>query len=429
MQDQPEAPPHPILACASLVEAAVKDVTDVQPVFMTTPEKAEALLRLGRVADQVAALRLRVLAVAGDVAEAEAARDMASWLAHHTRIERPAARRDTRLATDLEDRWHALAAAFGQGRVNTAQVRVIARVLAELPEDLDPEILALAEEELIVGAEEFSPRELETLGRRILEVVAPDIAEAEEGKKLAAEEQRARETTTLTSKRLGDGSTRISIRLPDATAARLQTYLEAFTAPRKAATSRLGDPAPDSDLPPARRTPMPRKLGQAFTALLETLDPKRLPLHGGDATTVMVTLDFATLTTALGAAGVATSTHPDGQLRISATEARRLACTATLIPAVLGSTGEVLDQGRAQRLFTPAQRKALALRDRICRAEGCTTPATWCEAHHLQSWTLGGNTDLTNGILLCSHHHHKAHDDRYTTTRMPNGDLRYRRRT
>lgn len=174
---------------------------------------------------------------------------------------------------------------------------------------------------------------------------------------------------------------------------------------------------------------MPRRLGQAFCTLLESLDPRRLPLHGGDATTVLVTLDHTTLRDGLAAAGVATSTSPEGRLRISPAQARRLACTATLIPAVLGSRSEVLDLGRATRLFTPAQRKALALRDRVCRAEGCTTPATWCEAHHLDPWSRGGTTDLANGILLCSHHHHRAHDDRYTTHQMPNGDLRYHRRT
>ncbi|HYG92222.1 MAG TPA: HNH endonuclease signature motif containing protein, partial [Nocardioides sp.] len=63
-----------------------------------------------------------------------------------------------------------------------------------------------------------------------------------------------------------------------------------------------------------------------------------------------------------------------------------------------------------------------------CRAEGCTIPATWCEAHHLHPWSQGGPTDLANGVLLCSYHHHRAHDHRYTTDRLPNGDYRFHRR-
>jgi hypothetical protein len=96
---------------------------------------------------------------------------------------------------------------------------------------------------------------------------------------------------------------------------------------------------------------------------------------------------------------------------------------------VLGGASEILDLGRSQRLFSPAQRKALRLRDRRCRAEGCTVPAAWCEAHHLRSWASGGSTDLAAGILFCSHHHHRAHDSRYATDRLPNGDVRFTRRT
>jgi hypothetical protein len=120
---------------------------------------------------------------------------------------------------------------------------------------------------------------------------------------------------------------------------------------------------------------------------------------------------------------------PGAVANLSAAEARRLACTARILPAVLGGDSEILDLGRAKRLFTAAQHKALRLRDKRCRAEGCTIPATWCEAHHLVPWQLGGVTDLDNGILLCSHHHHRAHDDRYRFIRLASGDLRFIRRT
>ena len=35
---------------------------------------------------------------------------------------------------------------------------------------------------------------------------------------------------------------------------------------------------------------------------------------------------------------------------------------------------------------------------------------------------------VTDGVLLCSHHHHRAHDDRYLHERTPSGDLRFHRR-
>ncbi|WP_166133921.1 HNH endonuclease signature motif containing protein [Nocardioides ochotonae] len=88
-----------------------------------------------------------------------------------------------------------------------------------------------------------------------------------------------------------------------------------------------------------------------------------------------------------------------------------------------------LDLGRTNRLFSPGQRKALAIRDKECRADGCTIPSTWCEADHVDPWSAGGKTDLDNAILLCGHHHHLIHDGRCLHQRMSNGDLRFTRRT
>jgi hypothetical protein len=132
----------------------------------------------------------------------------------------------------------------------------------------------------------------------------------------------------------------------------------------------------------------------------------------------MVTIDFQVLTTGLGLAGTST-----GEV-ITAAQARRLACGAGILPAVLDGTPRVLDLGRAQRLLSPAQKKALGLRDRHCRAEGCDIPAAWCEAHHAQHpRSQAGRTDPKDGLLLCPYHHHRAHDPHYTTTRTPTGDL------
>jgi hypothetical protein len=71
------------------------------------------------------------------------------------------------------------------------------------------------------------------LGRRILDVVAPDVGEAAEARALEAEERRAAERTTLTLTPCGGGTTRLSGRRPDAVAHRLATYLDAFTSPRQ----------------------------------------------------------------------------------------------------------------------------------------------------------------------------------------------------
>ncbi len=95
---------------------------------------------------------------------------------------------------------------------------------------------------------------------------------------------------------------------------------------------------------------------------------------------------------------------------ISAETVRRLACEADLIPMVLGGRSEILDQGVRRRLVTPGQRLRLAARDRSCTIPGCTVPATWCDAHHVVPWALGGRSDLSNYALLCPRHHTWVHD-------------------
>ena len=105
----------------------------------------------------------------------------------------------------------------------------------------------------------------------------------------------------------------------------------------------------------------------------------------------------------------APGTLPTGT-RISAGEVRRLACQVGIIPKVLGTQSVALDQGRSQRLFTPAQRIALAERDNGCAYPGCDRPPGWCEAHHLDHWQRdNGPTTLANGALLCAFHHREVH--------------------
>ncbi|MFT4287677.1 hypothetical protein [Nocardioides sp.] len=103
---------HPILECVGAVGAALKDVADVNPTFMTTSEKATALTRLAALKSQMAELELRVLAAAADVAETTAARDVTAWLHAHTHGRPEDARADLALAIALDRDHHAVAAAI-----------------------------------------------------------------------------------------------------------------------------------------------------------------------------------------------------------------------------------------------------------------------------------------------------------------------------
>ncbi len=90
--------------------------------------------------------------------------------------------------------------------------------------------------------------------------------------------------------------------------------------------------------------------------------------------------------------------------------AHRLACDATVRRLLVDPAGIPLDLGREVRVFTPTQRRALATRDRGCRFPGCHRPAVHTDAHHLIPWAQGGQSDLTNGLLLCRHHHRTVHE-------------------
>src|SRR5690242_4578385 len=322
---------HPVLAVVAALSEALASVAAVNPSFMRTPEKAAALAELGRVESQVAELRLRILADADDVAVEFAGRDVAGWVQWATRCRGEDARADLRLALALDRRYPTLGAALREGSANLAQARVIAKTLDDLPVEIPGEVIARAEETLVGHCAEFGPRQLAQLGRRIVDVVAPEVAEEHEARALARLEEKAHRATRLSLHRVGDGTTRITGLLPDLAAHRLATYLQAFTNPRKT-------PTPD-------RRPYPRRLGKAFVRFLEAVDPQRLPIHGGDATAVVITMDHRALTEELATAGVI-----GAEEKITAAHARRLACTAHLIPAVLGperSGSHVLDLGRS----------------------------------------------------------------------------------
>jgi len=402
----------PLLRAVDEIGLLLDDVADLHPMYLTTSQKQELLVAVERQTSRLAALKSKALAAAGDVADAHGTRHAGAWLAHETRQDPPEGRRAQRLAEGLDQRWPILAEAHAAGSVSTAQARVIGHALDDLPGDLDPGLRIRAEQHLVGEAAHFCPRDLLVLGRRVLEVLAPDVAEAHEAKLLEREEQEAWDNSSITHRRIGNGRSRAVVTLPDAVMDRWLTQLHAFTSPRR-----------ESQVPAGERVPYPRKLAHAFTALLERIPEDWVPQHGGTTTAVVVTIDQAKLTEALATAGLTTGTP------ITAGEARRLACGAGILPAVLGGKSQPLNLGRARRLFSPAQRKALAIRDRECRAEGCDIPAAWTEAHHLDPWGSNGKTDLDRGVLLCSFHHHRAHDTRYDLTRMASGDLRFHRRT
>jgi hypothetical protein len=61
------------------------------------------------------------------------------------------------------------------------------------------------------------------------------------------------------------------------------------------------------------------------------------------------------------------------------------------------------------------------VRDRHCRWPGCTLRASWCEVHHIRWYSHGGPTSLTNGLTLCTFHHHEIHRRKINIRTIPGG--------
>jgi len=174
----------------------------------------------------------------------------------------------------------------------------------------------------------------------------------------------------------------------------------------------LSAPNPTPDCPDLRSSDQRR--GQALIAIC-----RRAAAAGGEAPTttkaaLLVTIDLDDLRAGCGAGSTL-----GGQF-LGVETIRRIACDATIIPVVLGSGSEVLDVGRARRLFTPGLLHAMWLRDKACTIPGCRAPAAWCDAHHLIHWVDGGPTSLLNGALICPRHHTIAHQKGWTATATTN---------
>ncbi len=412
---------HPVNEFAKACSARLDQLADVSTWTMRPQEQREALTDLAKAEAQLIALRLRVLGEAerSGATAAHAAATAADWVAVETRQTRIAARSDLNLSKALDEQT-ALANALGAGRANIAKARVIVKALDRLPTTgefaVSQEHRVQAEDHLVALAEVHDAKALQVLGRHLFEVIAPDLAETYDGKALEAEEAAALRRTTLEMREDDEGTCHGSFRIPVLHGQMLRKMILALTSPARTTQTH----ADTDDLP------TPVRHGLAFCQLLEVIPAKSLPQAGGCSATIVVTMTLEQLLGDLHEYGV-TTLDTGGQ--ITAAEARMLACSANIIPAVLGGKSEVLDIGRQRRFHTKAQRIAMTLRDQGCTAVDCDRPPAMTHAHHDIPWSRGGPTNLQNSRLLCGHHHRRIHDHRYNVTRHPDGKVTFHRRT
>lgn len=406
---------HPIIECAADLTTAIEKAAGVEPAFMATAEKEAALVALTEARSRLDALSVRLLAAGDDVGEAHGLRDAAAWVAVETRTTRRAVRQDLALGRALAHH-ESVAHALANGTLRTEQAKVIVEAVDALPKKVPTEIRDEARRVLLELAAQHDAKDLKQIGKRILDVVAPELGESHEAKKLAEEEARAAATVTLTITDDGEGRCHGGFTVPSHIGKMLKRHLLALANPARHDDVGLKDDE-------GEWKPLRRRLGEALIEYVERYAADRTPMTGGVNATVVVTMTLEQLM------GEQSTALLDDGTRMSAGQARRLACEAGIIPAVLGTTSQPLDLGRKARLFSKAQRIALGLRDRGCTAQGCETSASGCHAHHTDPWSRRGLTDLGNGRLLCPRHHRLAHDARYDMRVRADNSVTFARRT
>lgn len=352
-----------------------------------------------------------------------------AWLADLTRSGGASASAQVSLAAALDSGLDATRSALSAGEVSARSAAIIAQAMHDLPDDLTAQDRLSVESALVRDARRLDPAKLRRRATLALADAQRSAAEAaaHQERVLLDQERRAYQCASITFHDRGDGTTRGEFVVPTGAAHVLKKVLEAMTAPRRArrftqesAEGSVADQLLDeSATAPGGRNDdwaalsWAERKGRAFAEILEHLPTDRLT--GRVAATVVVTMTLeqveaaAALARESGVPSVGAVACDTGH-QLSTSAARRLACNAGILPAVLGGASLPLDLGRQERLFSEAQRVVLATRYTECAALGCDRPYAWTELHHDPPWSRGGPTDLAHAIPLCGAHHRMVHD-------------------
>jgi Domain of unknown function (DUF222) len=104
---------------------------------------------------------------------------------------------------------------------------------------------------------------------------------------------------------------------------------------------------------------------------------------------------------------------------------RRIVCDASIVPIGKVKNGDPLNVGRKHRVVSPPMKRALISRDKCCCYPGCTNDK-WLDAHHVMHWVDGGETNMSNILLLCGKHHRLLHEGGYTIRKNFEGNWSFR---
>ena len=238
MSSHPHARTHPVRAFARQLTTRLDQLAPTAIWSMSPADQRDTLLELTKAESQLAALRLRVLAEAdrSGATDTEAACSAADWLAVQTQQVRRAVRSDLHLARPLEG-THPPAEAMSHGEVNVPQARAITHALDRLPDSGEFAVTdsdrAKAEAHLVALAAHHDAKELAILGRKVFDVIAPEVAEEFEGKALADQEAAALRRTMFTMREDDEGTCHGRFRIPTLHGHMLQKFLLAIASPAR----------------------------------------------------------------------------------------------------------------------------------------------------------------------------------------------------
>ena len=282
----------------------------------------------------------------------------------------------------LPARLPATAEVFGAGRAGLRHVEVIARVLGgKTAGRLSPEQWAGVEEQLAAKAEVYTPRELQEWGTALVELLDQDGE--------APDERPPALVNELFLSRLPGGGGKLRGRFDDAAVFdAIATVIDAHAKPLTA----------DDD-----RSAGERQAEALAEVCGYVLDHGDVPECGGQRPHVNVLIGLEDLENRARAACL------DFGGPVAPQALRMLCCDARVVPIVMNGQGQPLDVGRATRTIPDGLRRAIAARDRGCAHPGCGRPVSWCEVHHATAWEHGGETKLSNLVMLCRRHHRQIH--------------------
>lgn len=295
--------------------------------------------------------------------------------------------------------------AVREGVLSAPGLEAVRSGLGEPNERVSSDALARACEHLVQAALQLDVDRLHRLARHLRETLDTEA--------IVDRERTQREARSFRLTTLPDGMARATWLLDPESAAHVRELVDRATSPKRR-TVHFTDP---DDIDKATRIANDDRTPEQYAsdALLHLLiagaDADSSMMLGTGAPSVRVLVTARDLIRGEGSGSLESAVgQPEGVV-LSLPTVMRLVCGAAQTPILIGSTGQPLDVGRSQRLFTTRQRIALAARDGGCRWPGCERPPSWCEAHHIDHWHRdGGATDVDRGILLCRHHHLLLHD-------------------